>query len=213
MLQAVRVPLIAVLLLTPAIPTLGVAQAEESRANSARDSVRVLRPGDMIRLRIWREPDLSGDFAVDQTGSVVFPKLGPMEVTELSPDSLRAKLIAEYRVYLNHPSIDVIFLRRVQVLGAVRNPGLYPVDPTMTLGDALALAGGTTPDGNPNKLSVIRDGVKLSRNLSHGVRVADSEIRSGDEIFVPERSWISRNPGILATAITASVSLFIAFRH
>lgn len=213
MLQAVRAPLIAVLLMAPAIPTSGPAQDVEPRANSAPDSANLLRPGDMIRLRIWREPDLSGDFAVDPTGSVVFPKLGPMTVTKQSPDTLRAKLIAAYRVYLNHPSIDVMFLRRVQVLGAVRNPGLYPVDPTMTLGDALALAGGTTPDGNPNKLSVIRGGVKISRKLSHGIRVADSEIRSGDEIFVPERSWISRNPGILATAITASVSLFIAFRH
>jgi protein involved in polysaccharide export with SLBB domain len=99
------------------------------------------------------------------------------------------------------------------VLGAVRNPGLYPVDPTMTLGDVLALAGGTTQEGNPNKLALIRGGEKLSRDLSHGIRVADSEIRSGDEIFVPERSWISRNPGILATAITASVSLFIALRR
>jgi polysaccharide export outer membrane protein len=214
MVQTVRGgPLIAVLLLTLAIPASGAVQSMQSQANSVADSAVLLRPGDLIRLRIWREPDLSGDFPVDPTGSVVFPKLGPMTVTKQSPDSLRAALIAAYRVYLNHPSIDVMFLRRVQVLGAVRNPGLYPVDPTMTLGDAIALAGGATPDGNQDKVSVIRGGVKLSSNLSHGVRVADSPVRSGDEIFVPQRSWISRNPGIVATAITASVSLFIAFHR
>ena len=213
LMRAVRGTPIAALLLTLSIFSPGAAQSAQSRADSAPDSANVLRPGDLIRLRIWREPDLSGDFAVDPMGTVVLPKLGPMRVDNRSPDSLRAALVAAYQQYLNHPSIDVMFLRRVQVLGAVRNPGLYPVDPTMTLGDVLALAGGTTQEGNPNKLALIRGGEKLSRDLSHGSRVADAKIRSGDEIFVPERSWISRNPGILATAITASVSLFIALRR
>jgi polysaccharide export outer membrane protein len=218
--RAVRGPLVAILLAVLVIPRQGIAQSARSRAASApdpasitSDSANSLHPGDLIRLRIWREPDLSGDFPVDPAGSVVLPKLGPVVVTRQAPDALRAKLIAAYQVYLNHPAIDVMFLHRVQVLGAVRNPGLYPVDPTMTLGDALALAGGVTTDGNPNKLALVRDGVKVYRNLSHGVRVADSHLRSGDQIFVPERSWISRNPGIVATFITASVSLFIALRQ
>jgi len=196
-----------------AIPDFGRAQSAKPQASEAPDSADLLRPGDLIRLRIWREPDLSGDFAVDQLGTVVLPKLGPMAVTKQSPESLKARLIAAYQVYLNHPSIDVMFLRRVQVLGEVRNPGLYPVDPTMTLGDAVALAGGTTMDGNPNKVKLIRDGVTLSGSLSRGARVGDSQVRSGDQIFVPERSWISRNPGILATYITAGVGLFIALQH
>lgn len=197
-----------------AIPVLASAQ-QSPAANgvSSPDSISVLRPGDVIRLRIWREPDLSGDFPVDPTGVAVLPKIGPTAVTNQFPAALKTKLIAAYAEYLNHPSIEVTFLRRVQVLGAVRNPGLYPVDPTMTIGDAVALAGGATPDGDSKRLALIRNGVKLPHTLSHGTRIADSRIQSGDEIFVPERSWMSRNPGIVATMITATVSLFVALRH
>lgn len=196
-----------------AIPAPANAQASAATTVPALDSGGVLQPGDLVRLRIWREPDLSGDFPVDQTGTAVLPKLGPTTVTGRQPDVLKAKLIAAYQEYLSHPSIEITFLRRVQVYGAVRTPGLYPVDMTMRLGDVLALAGGVTPDGNLKKMVLIRNGAKLSPTLSYGARVMDSQIRSGDEIFVPERGWISRNPGILATLITASVSLFIAFHR
>src|SRR5690242_638645 len=186
--RVVRRPVIAALFMLLAIPASGRTQTVQSQARAARDSVNWLRPGDLVRLRIWREPDLSGDFTVDPAGRVVLPKLGPIIVTRQSTDSLRTALIAAYQVYLNHPAIDVTFLRRIQVLGAVRNPGLYPIDPTMTLGDAVALAGGPTTDGSSSKVVLIRSGVTVSRNLSHGMRVADSQILSGDEIYVPERS-------------------------
>jgi protein involved in polysaccharide export with SLBB domain len=104
----------------------------------------------------------------------------------------------------------VVFLRRVQILGAVRNPGLYPLDPTLTVGDALAVAGGTTPDGNPDRLELRRGNVRLPLQINPRTRVADSPIRSGDQLYVPERRWSARNAGILATVIAAGVSLAIA---
>ncbi len=190
-----------------------VATAQGASGGAARalhDSTDSPRPGDVVRLRIWREPDLSGDFPIDETGVVVFPRIGPVQVTSESPASLRTKLIGAYRPYLAHSAIDVTLLRRVQVLGAVRNPGLYPVDPTMTIADALAVAGGATPQGNPAKLELVRQGKKLSVDLSPGTRIADSPIRSGDQLYVPERSWISRNPIVVGSAIAGTVSLIIA---
>jgi polysaccharide export outer membrane protein len=168
------------------------------------------RPGDVIRLRIWREPDLSGDFPVDQSGVVIFPKIGPIVVSVESPDSLRAKLVRAYQEYLRNPSIDVTLLRRVNILGAVRSPGLYPVDATMTVADALALAGGTTPQGDPRKIELIRNGKRLIARVSRNTRIADAPIRSGDQLYVPERGWVSRNAIVVASAITASASLIIA---
>ncbi len=117
-----------------------------------------LRPGDVVRLRIWREPDLSGDFPVDEAGMVVFPKIGPVRVGGEPPMRVQQRVAAAYGEFIQHNSIDVTFLRRVQVLGAVRNPGLYPVDATMTISDALALAGGTTGDGSPDRVELIRGG-------------------------------------------------------
>jgi protein involved in polysaccharide export with SLBB domain len=174
------------------------------------DSVGTLHPGDIVRLRIWREPDLSGDFAVDEGGIVVFPKIGRLTVLGESPVWLKDTLVASYQVYLRNPSIDVILLRRVNVLGAVRNPGLYPVDPTMMLADVIAAAGGATPQGKSDEVQLLRGGKTVTANLTGGTRIADLQIRSGDQLFVPERSWVSRNSGVVAAALSATVSLFIA---
>lgn len=203
--------LLAAAVLLAAAPAAARAQSPTAANVSAASDIGVLlRPGDVIRLRIWREPDLSGDFAVDENGAVVFPKIGRYTISNVSSDSLKSRLLNDYQVYLRNPSIDITLLRRVNILGAVRTPGLYPVDPTMTVADALALAGGTTPQGDPDKVGLIRSGSQLTANLSQRTRLADSPLRSGDQIFVPERRWVSRNSGVVAASITASVSLLIA---
>ena len=168
------------------------------------------RPGDVVRVRIWREPDLSGDFAIEETGIVVLPRIGPVFAAAETAESLRAKVTAEYEEFLPHSSISVTLLRRVQILGAVRNPGLYPVDPTMTLSDALALAGGSTAQGKAQAVELIRGGERIATRLNVHTTIANSPLRSGDQIYVPERSWISRNAGVVSAALTATVSVVIA---
>src|SRR5688500_2028604 len=82
-------------------------RAAEARPQSVLDTADVLRAGDAVRLRIWREPDLSGDFPVDETGTVVFPMIGAMRVNAESTASLKARLVTTYQNYLSHSSIDV----------------------------------------------------------------------------------------------------------
>lgn len=169
-----------------------------------------LRAGDLIRLKIWREPELSGEFRVDDEGVAVLPRLGPTQVGGQDPAALSARLIESYAKFLQHRSIEVVLLRRIQVLGAVRNPGLYTVEPTMTVSDALAMAGGSTTEGNPRRIDLIRGGRRLPVSLTADTRLAATSIRSGDQIFVPERSWLSRNAGIVAGTATGILSLVIA---
>jgi protein involved in polysaccharide export with SLBB domain len=164
----------------------------------------VLEPGDLVRLKIWREPDLSGDFSVDDRGTAVFPKIGPVHVSEMSTDSLRKMLLATYSTYLRDPAIEITMLRRVNVLGAVTRPGLYPVDPTMSVTDVLALAGGATPNGNQKKLELIRNGQRVPVDFSMRTPVGETPIRSGDQLYLPERSWLSRNGYVVGALIGAS---------
>lgn len=187
--------------------TVGAQAPGSPRASTSAQSVQ---SGDIVRLRIWREPDLSGDFSVDPAGAVNFPKLGEVQVAGESPEALKQTLVRRYQEYLRNPSIDVVVLKRVNVLGAVKNPGLYPVDATMTLADAVALAGGATPDGNRREVRLIRDGAEIAARLDDRVRIADLPLRSGDQLFVPERRWVSRNPGIIAASISALASIVIA---
>lgn len=200
MLRITRCLLAGLLLLAPCLlPAAASAQSDP------------LRPGDVVRLRIWREPDLSGEFSVDDMGMVVLPRIGPVKVGGETPEQVEARLVRAYSEFLQHSSIEVRMLRRVQVLGAVRNPGLYPVDATMTVADALALAGGATPQGHPQRVHLIRGGRRLDVQIDAGTRIAGSSIQSGDQLFVPERSWISRNAGVVGAGLTAGVSLILAF--
>ncbi|MBC7791522.1 MAG: SLBB domain-containing protein [Anaerolineae bacterium] len=163
-----------------------------------------MRAGDAIRLRIWREPDMSGDFTVGADGVVVLPQLGSLNVTELPLDSLQRHLVSAYSVFLRNPSIDIILLRRVNVSGAVRTPGLYQVDATVSVSDALSLAGGLSADARENGIELRRNGSRLVASLSTASRLADTPIQSGDQIFVRQRSWVSRNAGVVAAGISAT---------
>ena len=81
---------------------------------------------------------MSGDFQVGNRGMVVLPRLGEVNLTNIPADSLQNFLTEKYRVYLNNPSIEVQLLRRVTITGAVRTPGVYPLEPNMTIADAIS---------------------------------------------------------------------------
>jgi polysaccharide export outer membrane protein len=183
----------------PSVPTTSVSAGSAS-----------LRPGDIVRIRIWREPDLSGDFPVNESGIVVLPKLGEESVLGRPAATLASDIRAGYAESIAHNSIAVIFLRRVQVIGAVRTPGLYHADPTMTVGDVVALAGGPTPQAKIDRVELYRDGHLLPGAVSNITMVGDTPIRSGDQILVPERSWASRNPGVVVAAVGTTVSVTVA---
>ena len=166
-----------------------------------------LRPGDYVRVAVWREPDLSGEFQVDARGFATFPKLGPLPVAAMHPDSIRPRLLADYARYLVNPSVEVVPLRRVSVLGAVAKPGLYPVDPTMTVADAVALAGGAAPDGKREVVELRRGAEVVVAKLDVVTPVGRTPLRSGDQLWVPQKSWLSRNPWIFTSIVAAAATI------
>ena len=179
----------------------------------AHASAATLRPGDAVRLRVWREPDLSGEFMVDEHGDLTLPRLGRRSVLAVPIDVVRARVVQEYGQFLRDATIEVTPLYRVRVTGAVRNPGLFTVDPTMSVADALGLAGVVAPQGRRGKVSLVRDGQRIDRPVSLGARLVELALRSGDELYVPETSWFARNTGIAIGAVSAAASLVWAFRR
>ena len=169
------------------------------------DTVVGIRPGDAVKIRVYRDTSLTGEFQVNENGAAVLPLIGRRQVAGLSPDSLRSGLRAEYGEYLKDPAIDVTVLRRISILGSVRQPGLYPVDPTVSLAEALATAGGITPDGDRGDIRLVRSGQVLRENLDRTTLLGTTSIRSGDRIFVDQKPWFQRNwqwvGGTLSTAL------------
>jgi protein involved in polysaccharide export with SLBB domain len=208
---ALRLVCAVSLLLAATVAERATAQSVPP-GDSAAHASSALRPGDVVRVRIWREPDFSGDFTVNESGVVTLPKAGPVHVGGLSVSDLRSAVTAAYEGWFNHSSIEIMLLRRIQVVGAVRNPGLYTVDPTMTVGDAVALAGGATTPGKPGRVQVIREGEPVNVALSWESPVVTSPLRPGDQLYVPGRGWFSRNAGLIIAAVSAAASLVWATR-
>jgi polysaccharide export outer membrane protein len=184
------------MLLLAAAGSQGAVAAQEAAAtaepaHTARQNY--LEPGDVIRLRIWREEGMSDEFRVDADGNVVLPRLGSWPVTGKDPTTLKNELVTEYSRYLRTPAIEVTFLRRMLIGGAVFKPGVYHVDPTMTVRDALMEAGGPTPVGRADRIELVRGGERIEAGLRTDLPIVESPIRSGDQLYVPERNWLSRN--------------------
>jgi protein involved in polysaccharide export with SLBB domain len=199
--------------LTAPMPAAGQSAAAQASGAPAVDTGDVLRPGDVVRLAVWREESFSGQFVVDRDGQVVLPRLGVLEVTGVPTAELRARILTGLARYLRNPSIEVVFLRRVAIHGAVTHAGLYPVDPTMTVLDALALAGGARPDGRLDQIRLIRDGVEVATVPTTGLQLEELRIRSGDQLFVPEQTWLRRNSNLVVTGISSVASLVIAILY
>lgn len=178
----------------------GVSAAQEVRTTSTVGSAATdglsLYPGDAIKLLIWQEPDLSGTFRVDENGMVTLPLLGPRSVVNTSPIELRNSLVQEYGAQIKNPSIEVTVLRRISVVGEVQKPGVFDVDPTMRLGEVIAMAGGVTPTGNSDKITLFRNGVEIAEDLDVTAPVGN-RLWSGDQVVVEKTSWVSRNQGMV----------------
>lgn len=180
-----------------------------AQGDSATRRVLTLGPGDKVRVLIWREKDLSGDFAVDETGVLNLPMLGPQPVAALPWDAVRDSLLVLYRRELKAPSVTLTPLRRVLVLGEVTKPGQFYADPTLSLAGIIALAGGASEQGDLHHLRVVRDGVVIQSQLSLETQLQQTDVRSGDQIFVDRRSWFDRNSAFVASAAISVASILV----
>lgn len=190
-------------------PADGPVVGSGSAASASSDAVQpALKPGDAVLLKIWREKEMSDTLQVHENGDLTLPLLGTRNVTGVPTDSLKRQLMADYRDYLKSPAIEIKVLRRISVLGEVKQPGLYPVDPTYSLTDALALAGGPTPQADRSDIQLVRDGEVIRKSLDETRRIAYTPIRSGDQIMVGRKSFFARNwQWIVGTLVSSTVIL------
>jgi polysaccharide export outer membrane protein len=166
-------------------------------------------PGDVIRLNIWREPDLTGEFLVQEDGTAVLPRIGPVHVTEYTPSRLKENLVAEFGKTLNNPSIEVVVLRRILITGEVGGEGVYPVDPTMSLVDVLALAGGPSSSARKDQVILIRGDRKVEIDLDDPLEVRNVALQSGDQLLVPRANTWIRNWQVMLGVISSTISLAV----
>jgi protein involved in polysaccharide export with SLBB domain len=166
-----------------------------------------LQPGDVLRVQIWREQDLSGEFTVDENGVVTLPLLGEQQVSDVPLATLRQDLVELYRLQLRNPSIDIVPLRKVFVLGSVRVPGTYTVSPTTSVLALLAEAEGITSGGDIRRIRIFRGGDLLHDRVPPEMGLSDLGIRSGDQVFIGQQGWFTRNRSFVVSVLLALPSV------
>lgn len=201
------IPFVALLIASLAPTGAACQQPTTARA------FEVVRPGDIIKLSVWREPSITGEYAVDERGRVSLPFLGEIEVAGVQREVLRERIRATLAASIQDLSMQLVFLRRVAVVGAVRTPGLYAADATMTVGDLVGLAGGSVFVQEQWRMKWLRDGKVLEKDVRPARLLADLDLQPGDQLQVPVRSWLSRNAGAIVSSITSiAITIWIYSR-
>jgi protein involved in polysaccharide export with SLBB domain len=191
------------------------AQAAEVAGSSIANPALTLRPGDALRITVWPNAELGGEFGIDEAGYVYLPVLAAVRVAGIPVDRVREELRLGYAEAMRNPVVNVTPVFSVTVTGAVQRPGIYAVTPTHSLFDVLGMAGGFHASANAEQVRVVRPGQVIRfdalRALEHGEGLEGVQLRSGDQIVVPQaRSFNWRN--ILTVVQTLSL-LFVTYER
>lgn len=149
-----------------------------------------LGPGDKVRVTVFGEDKLSGEFLVANNGDVAVPLVGDVKAGGLTPvafqTAVQDKLSASGMIREPKVSADVVAYRPYYILGEVGKPGQYPYAIGLTVTKAVATAGGFTYRANDKEVFITREGTaqEVPLNLT-----AASWIGPGDTIRVAERHF------------------------
>ena len=179
--------LFAVGLLVSGCASSSITETEKQSLALAATSSPKLQPGDKIRVGVFGEPQLSGDFQLDQSGQISLPLAGTVEAQGLTQAELEQALAKKFRSqYLKNPKVTVTIstLESYYMMGEVSKPGEFPYRSGLNVLTALAIAGGPTYRASRNTVQIQRRGETSMRDYPVSVSVP---ILPGDVIKVPER--------------------------
>jgi len=159
-----------------------------------------LGPGDKIKLRVYDEENLSGDFTVSEKGSINFPLIDRVKVQGLTCAELESRISRKLRNgYLKNPSVSCTVVeyisKRIYVLGEVQKPGSFPYKANLTAVEAMSLAGGMTESARANATTLTRnvDGEKIKVTVPLGDiirgRRENLQLKPGDILYVPQKLY------------------------
>lgn len=154
-------------------------------------------PQDVLRVDVWKEPQITRDVPVRPDGRISIPLLNDMQAAGLTPTELAAAIRQGLRKYITEPEVTVtvteINSRRVFVTGEVARAGAFPLLPNMTVLQILSSCGGFTQFANTKKIFVLRTEagkqVKIPvnyKNLISGNKPEENILlQPGDTVVVP----------------------------
>ncbi len=172
-------------------------EAQQSQGDGVRSEASTLGSGDLIEVRVFQEPDLSGAYRLSSEGTIDFPLCGKVAlVGRTSSEAADALTQCLAEGYLKRPQVTVLVReftsKKIFVFGEVQKPGTFPFDENMNVIQAITLAGGFTKLAAKNDTNVTR--LVEGREVKIRVPVEDIGVgrernfalQPGDIVFVPE---------------------------
>ncbi len=163
-----------------------LAQETAGQASAARPQY-LLGSGDRVRVTIYGQSDLSGQFEVDGVGIVSLPLVGAVRVGGKSLAEAESAIIRALKPdYLKNPrvSLQVLNYRPFYIIGEIGSPGSYPYVNGITVLEAVAIAGGYTYRAKRGSIQIIRgtDATRQKQDVT-----SETIVLPGDVIEVPMR--------------------------
>jgi polysaccharide biosynthesis/export protein len=159
----------------------------QTRASATTADNYVLGPNDRVRLKVYGEPDIAGEYEIDSSGQVSIPLAGHIRASGLTTRELERSIssaLSKGIVRDPRVNVEVALYRPYYILGEVKKGGEYPYRLGLTVMDAIASAGGFTYRANENKVYLRRAG-----SAAEEVYALDAPVQvfPGDNIRIAER--------------------------
>lgn len=189
--------LVAALVLLAGCGRFGRAQVPPAPPPGAPAASSTLGPSDVLEVRVYQEPELSGVYQVGSAGDVIFPLCKRVEVAGLTPNEAAERLRACLaQGFMRDPQVSVLVKeynsKKVFVFGEVQKPGTFVFEDGMSIVQAVTLAGGFTKTAAQNSTSVTRrvngaeSKMKVTvQDIALG-KAPNFVLEPGDIVYVPE---------------------------
>jgi polysaccharide export outer membrane protein len=162
----------------------------------AEEANYLLGPGDVLKIAVYNNPDLTLETRISEAGKISFPLVGEVELGGITSTAAENKIagLLESGGFVKQPQINILVVqfqsKMVSVLGSVYKPGRYPLDRATNLADLLALVGGATPDGS-DLVTIVGKSGKTEYDLHNIVGKGDSlqnvSLKGGEIVYVHAR--------------------------
>lgn len=193
-----RLVLMALCLLCVLAMWPGRAQAQDAKKDY------VLGAGDVVRINVYQNPDLTLETRINESGAISYPLLGQVVLGGRSVTEAE-RTIAEGLLrgnFLRQPQVSILVMQvrgnQVSVLGMVGRPGRYPLEaPGMRMSELLAIAGGVAPGGaDVVTLTGLREGkpyrvaMNVAAMFSGSTGLQDPVLVNGDTLYVDRQPLV-----------------------
>jgi polysaccharide export outer membrane protein len=191
-------------------PSPGGASAPRPEASvpAPAADLAMLRPGDVVRINVWRKEELTGEFQIAADGTIRHPYYREVQVVGVPLEVAEERVRSFLERYEANPLFVMEPMFHVAVSGEVRQPRLYALSPEMTITQAIAMAGGPTERGRADRVVLLRDGRRMEIDLNRPESAeAQIPVRSGDQITVERRTIVREYVAPVASVAGAAAAI------